>query len=134
MAINLHCPARTKAEPWRCECPSHALRSDSPKGPALDLCRQLVDLGIEDGPATVYRDGKPALLIGAIHQAARLTVAEGPATRFVKWQPHPGSWDSDSRESGSAPMRQTKVAATLVAPNPFVDPGASPHPVTRIAA
>ena len=44
--IDMHFHIRTKDEPWRCECPAHDLRSDSPKGPAFDLCRQLVDLGV----------------------------------------------------------------------------------------
>ncbi|CAK0741983.1 hypothetical protein CCP1ISM_140001 [Azospirillaceae bacterium] len=82
---------RTKVEPWRCECPAYGLRSDYRNGAAFDLCRRLVALGVRDGPAIVARDGKPALIIGSIHEAAKWTVVEneteGP--RFGRYKPYP---------------------------------------------
>lgn len=116
----------TTAEPWRAECPLYGLRSNSQKGATLDLCRQLVALGLPDGPAVAYRDGRPSLLIRSIHEAAGLTIVEndndGP--RFGKYRPTPYAQDADCSAGGGPPMRQTDRAATWVAETAFVDPGA----------
>ena len=103
---------RTDAEPWLCECPAYGLRSDNTKGSALDLCRQLVALGVEDGPAIAFRDGKPSMLIRSIHEAAKVTVLEnsndGP--RFIPWKPFAGV-------TVCTPMRQMDQPATLTPPS-----------------
>ena len=134
--IAMHFHNRTHDAPWRCEFPAYALRSDSPKGSTFDLCRQLVARGIRDQPATVYRDGKPSLLIKSIYKAAKVTVLEserdGP--KFTKWQPFVGAQDVVSRRDVGAPDASNELAATLIAPRAFVDPGASPQSEIRRAA
>ena len=132
--IDMHYHTRIKAEPWRCACPDHDVRSDS-RTSVLDLCRQLVARGIRDQPATVYRDSKPALLIKSIYKAAKVTVLEserdGP--KFTKWQPFVGAQDVVSRRDGGAPDASNELAATLIAPRAFVDPGASNRSAAAVA-
>lgn len=62
------------------EMPTLALTVTADKGgcPVLDLCRELVKRGQGDEAMTVYRGTIPAMVIPSIHQAAKLTVHEGP--------------------------------------------------------
>ena len=119
--IEMHFHIRTDAEPWRCECPAYGLRSDSLKGAAYDLCRKLLALGVEDGPGVVYRDGKPALLISSIVEAAKWTILEnenqGP--RLVRW-------NAFSRDSGRAPVRSEAEAGIPAPENTPANSDAAP--------
>ncbi len=136
MAIEMHFHTRTDAEPWRCECPTFGITSDSTKGSSLDLCRKLVALGVQDQPAVVFREGKPALRIGSISKAAGVTVSENDADgpRFAKWVPFTLSRDAFSTGNRPSPMCQTEGAATLVAADRFVDPEGALREPLRVAA
>jgi hypothetical protein len=56
--------------------------------PVFEWCRRLVDRGVDPAtPLTAYRDGKRALLVRSIGEAAKLAVIEtnfGPRIRLFK--------------------------------------------------
>ena len=127
--IEMHFHIRTDDEPWRAECRAYGLRSDTTKGTPYDLCRQLIALGVEDGPAVVYRNGKPACRISSVAEAAKWTILEneheGP--RLVRWKAF--SW-----RSGQAPVRESRDAGIPAPENAHANSDVEPPTGIRRAA
>jgi hypothetical protein len=82
------------------------------RAPVLSLCRKLIEAGVDPSERLeVYRGGTLALVVRAIGDGAKLTVAEndrfGPY--FAPWKPSPFS-------EGSPPAAPNGLEAIPVAP------------------
>jgi hypothetical protein len=77
-------------------------------GPALALCRKLIDAGFDvRRPLHCYRGDTLCLIVTSIGWGARYTIARGN-----EWQTLPTPLQAARSGGGGAPMRQNEMAAT----------------------
>jgi hypothetical protein len=94
--------------------------------PILDLCRALVDAGVDPAaPLHAYRGATLALRVRTIGAGAKLTVKEGnhDAPRLAKWEPYENLPQSRRVSSRIAPI---EISATRTTPRELRPPSATP--------